>query len=768
MASDGSITFSTALDNEQLEKGLKQAEKDVDDLKRKLEKSESGKNAIADKLEEARGEIAETEAEIRKLGERLMELDKMAKTDPVGASARAEAVTEEFVRQAKLYDRQLQKAESLEGKWKDLDAQAKRYTSDLQAASQRQAELGAAYARTMQSGNLAAAGTGNAWAETGRTIRDRISSAASQARDSLARAAEGAVHPWENFGKRVNTMLKKVFVFGVILHGLRAIKGEISSMLQGNSQLTASVENLKSVLRGFLSTFVAAITPALISVANTLAALFEKIAGFIDSVFGTRILAAIQEQRDAASAQIQQANAEKMAEYQNAVAKAEQRQAAAAKKLAKEQEKANRQLMSFDELNTMSEESSEDAAEAVEDYAEAVAVPELETDWTQSIAQEAVELGGIFGLFSDILNRIANDTEGPFAQIREGMRSIVEGWNMVCEGLATGDWGMVWEGIKMIAIGALEVLDGSFAALMDYLNELTGYQYSDIFEGLKLAFHGAVQMIEGIINGDLGQVLSGFFDLVDGIGQAASGLIKGVFEGIKGFVDDLAGEAARRWNELFDVLEERFPQFKEAIEVMRNVVMGVGDFLYGFIMGIIDAISTFLLGAIEGAVQVIEGSAKLIVGILTGDPEMVREGAIMMMNGIITVFESAINGLIAGAIDLLNGIIRGVNHIPGLNFSEIEPPRIGLPRLAAGAVIPPNREFMAVLGDQSSGFNIEAPEGLIRQIVREESGGGAEMLSVLYMMLDAIRDGSTIYVDKQVLGRVAGQEIASMARMSGV
>ena len=32
-----------------------------------------------------------------------------------------------------------------------------------------------------------------------------------------------------------------------------------------------------------------------------------------------------------------------------------------------------------------------------------------------------------------------------------------------------------------------------------------------------------------------------------------------------------------------------------------------------------------------------------------------------------------------------------------------------IPALASGAVIPPNREFLAVLGDQTRGTNIEAP-----------------------------------------------------------
>ncbi len=45
-----------------------------------------------------------------------------------------------------------------------------------------------------------------------------------------------------------------------------------------------------------------------------------------------------------------------------------------------------------------------------------------------------------------------------------------------------------------------------------------------------------------------------------------------------------------------------------------------------------------------------------------------------------------------------------------------------LPHLATGAVIPANGEFMAVLGDQKYGKNLEAPEGLIRQIMREELG----------------------------------------------
>ena len=52
-----------------------------------------------------------------------------------------------------------------------------------------------------------------------------------------------------------------------------------------------------------------------------------------------------------------------------------------------------------------------------------------------------------------------------------------------------------------------------------------------------------------------------------------------------------------------------------------------------------------------------------------------------------------------------------------MNLPRVNP----VPYLASGAVIPPRSEFLAVLGDQKAGNNIEAPESLLRKIVREES-----------------------------------------------
>lgn len=72
-----------------------------------------------------------------------------------------------------------------------------------------------------------------------------------------------------------------------------------------------------------------------------------------------------------------------------------------------------------------------------------------------------------------------------------------------------------------------------------------------------------------------------------------------------------------------------------------------------------------------------------------------------------------------------------------------------LPHLANGAVIPPNQQFAAILGDQRSGKNLEAPAGLIRQMVAEGSqaaggvGRGGDM--TIIMEIDGREFGRASY-----------------------
>lgn len=115
------------------------------------------------------------------------------------------------------------------------------------------------------------------------------------------------------------------------------------------------------------------------------------------------------------------------------------------------------------------------------------------------------------------------------------------------------------------------------------------------------------------------------------------------------------------------------------------------------------------------------------------------------MNGFISVFEGAINLIVEGVnwlIEQLNKIQISIpSWVPGIGGKHfgINIPLISqveLPRLASGAVIPPNNEFLAVLGDQKSGTNIETPLSTMVQAFKQamnESGGGRSITIVLEM-----------------------------------
>lgn len=97
-----------------------------------------------------------------------------------------------------------------------------------------------------------------------------------------------------------------------------------------------------------------------------------------------------------------------------------------------------------------------------------------------------------------------------------------------------------------------------------------------------------------------------------------------------------------------------------------------------------------------------------------------------MVNGIIGFF----NGLISGVVTAVNSIVGAVNKlhftvpnwVPGLGGKQlgfqlkpVSAPQI--PYLARGAVLPANKPFMAVVGDQHHGTNVEAPLATIQEAV---------------------------------------------------
>ena len=108
-------------------------------------------------------------------------------------------------------------------------------------------------------------------------------------------------------------------------------------------------------------------------------------------------------------------------------------------------------------------------------------------------------------------------------------------------------------------------------------------------------------------------------------------------------------------------------------------------------------------------------------------------GTLEWINGLITEIETYINNIIL-VINLFlagfNKFVGAASKLTGDSWTDISPiqkiviTKLRIPALAQGAVIPPNSPFLAMLGDQKSGTNIETPLDTIKQAVAEVLASG--------------------------------------------
>lgn len=254
-----------------------------------------------------------------------------------------------------------------------------------------------------------------------------------------------------------------------------------------------------------------------------------------------------------------------------------------------------------------------------------------------------------------------------------------------------------------------------------------------------------------LINWILQNVIPLLAPVVQWLGDAAIDLLgaavemaNGILDMLGGLIDFLVGVFTGDWKKAFSGAGQIAQGFANACGA---VIEWIGDYILTPFMSLVkklfsvDWVKYFGVAGIAPQVlcdlikSIFKTMKNVFIGIMnfikyafTGDWrnawQSVKNIFSSIMSGIGDVVRAPINGIISmvnQAIGAINNLIRGVNRIPHVNISTIG----RIPHLASGAVIPPNQEFLAMLGDQKSGNNIEAPEGLIRKIVREESGGKA-------------------------------------------
>lgn len=204
-------------------------------------------------------------------------------------------------------------------------------------------------------------------------------------------------------------------------------------------------------------------------------------------------------------------------------------------------------------------------------------------------------------------------------------------------------------------------------------------------------------------------------------------------------------------NDITKLLDDMGPTIDDLGNIVKTFILPILKTLCSMLShSVVDAIKTVedvfgtvvegIKGMVDSMMEILHGIVDFITGVFTGDWEKAWEGVKEVFkgiwNGIATLLETVVNSM----IDLLNGFNIDVpDEVPLIGGTKFgfDIKHVSVPKLAQGAVIPPNKEFLAVLGDQNNGTNVEAPLDTIKQAVAEVISD--EMISLLTQQVNLLQ-----------------------------
>lgn len=700
MASDGSIVIESKLDNAQAEKDLDRLTKKIENIEKEI----SGKQAEKSKLVQSAEELG---VQLDSAKAKLYEMQTAAKG----------------VFSAEQISMQKETVNSLQSQWNAAESQVEKYDRQIQSAT----------AKLSQNKQQAA------------EVADQISQAAKN-QTKFDGALDDTNKRFDKLLSRISRLASRVFLFSMITTGLRYVRDWMGNVISSNDEASAALARLKGALMTMVQPLVSVVIPAFTTLVNLLTAIVGKIAAFISALGGKTV----KQSADAAKALNKQANA-----------------IGGVGSAAKE---AQKQLMGFDEINRL--ESTDDGGSGGGGGGGDI---QPDFDWADGISETldriadlVLLIGAGFALWkiSDLLPGKLGDILGKLGLILAAIGFLLIAWDGIKDAWENGvDWGNMAEmilgvagaaaalylafgsiaagivlvvgGIALLITGfhdamengwnlqntllsiagiiaaglGITLLTGSFiplliaaiAALLLAFTVATGHG-EELINGLKKVCQGFVDFFTGVFSGDMELAISGIGSIFSGLGDVVGSVISGLEDTIMAFLDWLDEKTGGKLSFIIDLIKWKFSALFSGIKVLVS-------------------------GTIDGIKQVFSGLVQFITGVFSSDFDMALDGIKNIVRGIANQVVAIINSLLSVAINGINSLFSALSFnisLPGgksigLSLPQFTAPQI--PYLAQGAVIPPNREFMAVLGDQTRGNNIEAPEDLIRKIVREETAG---------------------------------------------
>ena len=252
-----------------------------------------------------------------------------------------------------------------------------------------------------------------------------------------------------------------------------------------------------------------------------------------------------------------------------------------------------------------------------------------------------------------------------------------------------------------------------------------------------------------------------FADLGGFLMQGMLNGIKAIWETIKAWFDETFGNLKKFIKEVWTNISKTTSEmwggitkiFINAWEIIKGVWNGVTGFFGGIWDGIKQVFGTvaqWFGDTFGGAWQAVKNVFSTGGAIFQGITEAIANTFKSIVNHII----GGINTVVSIPFNAINGALNGLRNISILGASPFSwLPSIGVPSipyLANGAVIPANHEFLAVLGDQKSGTNIEAPLSTIQDALRsvmDERSGNADVVNMLATLIRVVQEKNLLIED---------------------
>lgn len=682
---DGSFIIVADINSTPAEKKLAELEKTIDEAASKLDSKEKEKTGIEERLNAAKASALAAEEAVSNLRAEIARLNDKEWIATQGFTP------QDY--QAKVLDRMAPAA-----------AELKEQETILKAQNDEVRRLSAAYQKVSNDCDSMTGKLARMKGEAGGLV-DQIIQEREEARraNSAFGKAEDLVGRIE---KRLKSLAKSALIFSVISAALTAMRKQFAATIRSNAEASAAFARLKGALLTFAAPILQDIIPALTWLMNLLSAIVTEI----------MTIAAILTGRSRKS---MEEAAKGLYEEADAISAT----GAAAKK-------ASRQLASFDEINRLTSDSSGGGG-----------VSAIRPDFDLDANPMLEKLSGLFEKINNV-----------FRTIRAGMDIVIDDLKWSFDSKIVPKSKGTWLAAMTALLGA--TLGASFGGFAGAVIGLTlGAMIGLYITGFDPEYWknemGAKEMWTVVIAGLIGAVLGAAFTGIVGAGVGFSlGAVLGLF--LVDFAQEEQGGVPELFRELMVVLCALL-----GIVIGSKVAPGVGTVVglsIGLAVGLLlyeldkdpkDRSETFrkigqgiILGLVAGAF----GVALAALGVVSTGAAFVISLSIGLILRLFVseVDDSAVKGY-GSKVSLVNPSFTG-------NISAHSMPTYrSVPALARGAVIPPNREFLAVLGDQRSGNNYEVPDAKLRQLLREE-------LSALGGKNEAV-----LVLDRDVLGRVVYQ-----------